>query len=531
MPHAANAPSPDSSNALLHAALHRAAAEHPDVIAYIDGDRNFSFADVEAASRRLAGRLLQRGLLRGDRIAVLSCNQIEWLQLFFAATRIGVAVVGLSPRYRDAEIEFMLADSRSKAMFTSSQVDGFEFLPLLDRISPALSDLRHVVAIDSDTFASMAGVELDEASSDAVDAATTCVRPDDLAMVIYTSGTTGRPKGCALTHSGLLASAGAQFRHTRTRPGDLMQLANPFNHVGGITCGILAQMLAGGSCELVPVFKPKIVLDMIRRHPPAILIGVPTMLTLLLMHPESPTVDLTSVRLIITGGSNVDATLLAHLQRRMPEATIMNLYGLSEASGALVMTPWHCSDDDLMQSIGTTLDGAAVRVVGPDGRELPAGEIGELQFRGLGVVRGYIGAASVENALVDGWLRTGDVGLVDERGFIKLRGRIKDMFIQGGFNVYPAEVEALIATHPSVVMVAGIGVPDPVRGEIGRYFVVTKEGSGLTAADVLAHCAGRIADYKLPRQVVLRTELPLTPAGKIHKAQLRAEMSASPRAL
>ena len=523
MPHTANAPSPEPSNVLLHAALRRAAAEHPDVTAYIDGDRNFSFADVEAASRRLAGGLLQRGLVRGDRIAVLSCNQIEWVQLFFAATRIGVAVVGLSPRYRDAEIEFMLADSRSKAMFTSSQVDGFEFLPLLDRIAPSLSDLRHVVAIDSDTFTSMAATELDEATSDAVDAATACVHPGDLAMVIYTSGTTGRPKGCALTHAGLLAAAGAQVRHTRTRPGDLVQLANPFNHVGGITCGILAQLLAGAGCELVPVFKPKVVLDMIRRHPPGILIGVPTMLTLLLMHPESPSVDLTSVRLIITGGSNADATLLAQLKRRMPEATIMNLYGLSEASGALVMTPWHCSDDDLMQSIGTVLDGAAVRVVGPDGCELAAGEIGELQFRGLGVVRDYIGAASAERPFVDGWLRTGDVGLIDERGFIKLRGRMKDMFIQGGFNVYPAEVEALIATHPSVVMVAGIGVPDAVLGEIGRYFVVTREGSGLTAADVLAHCADRIADYKVPREVVLRAELPLTPAGKIHKARLRAE--------
>ncbi|MDP9900907.1 class I adenylate-forming enzyme family protein [Variovorax ginsengisoli] len=505
---------------LLHAALRDAAAAHPAVVAYIDGERHFSFAAMDAASERLATALLALGLARGDRIAVLAPNQIEWLQLFFAAARIGVSVVALSPRYRDAEIEFMLADSQVKAVFTARQVDGFDFLPMLERIAGNVPELHHRVAIDSDAFGAMVDTHVDP---DALARATAAMTPDDLAMVIYTSGTTGRPKGCALTHASLLAAASGQARHTRIRPGDLVQLANPFNHVGGITCGILAQLLAGGSCELVPVFKAKTVLDMIRRHPPALLVGVPTMLTLLLMHPESPEVDLGSVRLVITGGSNVDATLLAQLQRRMPQATIMNLYGLSESSGALVMTPWQCSDDDLMQSIGTTLDGAAVRVTGPDGHVLAPGEIGELQFKGLGLTGDYIGAAAGQRAFEGGWLHTGDLGAVDARGFITLKGRMKDMYIQGGFNVYPAEVEALIATHPAVVMVAGVGVPDPVLGEVGRYYVVAKEGSGLNATDVLAHCAGRIADYKLPREVVLRTELPLTPAGKIHKAQLRAE--------
>ncbi|MGJ7544724.1 class I adenylate-forming enzyme family protein [Variovorax sp. LT1R16] len=510
----------DSPPSLLHAALHAAAMLHPDVVAYIDGDRRFSFADMAAASQRLAGALLRRGLVRGDRIALLSHNQIEWLQLFFAAARIGVAVVALSPRYREAEIAFMLADSQSKAVFATREIDGFDFQAMLERLAPTLPALREVVTLDGEVFAAMAASPIYEA---ALGRATPAVQATDLTMVIYTSGTTGRPKGCALTHASLLASAHGQSRHTRTRPGDLVQLANPFNHVGGITCGILSQLLAGGSCELVPVFKAKTVLDMIRRHPPAILIGVPTMMTLLLMHPESAAVDLGSVRLVITGGSNVDATLLGHLQQRMPAAQIMNLYGLSEASGALVMTPWQCNDEALMHSIGAPLDGAQLRVMGPDGAELPAGEIGELQFRGLGVVQDYIGAAAGQGAFDGGWLRTGDLGCVDAHGLITLKGRMKDMYIQGGFNVYPAEVEALIATHPAVVMVAGIGVPDPVLGEIGRYFVVAREGSGLTEAEVLAHCVGRIADYKMPRQVVLRSELPLTPAGKILKAQLRSE--------
>ena len=508
------------SSITLPAALCHAALSHPQVVAYIDGERTFSFAKTEATSRRLASALLASGLQRGDRIAVLSHNQIEWLQLFFAATRIGVAVVALSARYRDSEIEYMLADSQSKAVFTIGDADDFDCLAMFARMRDRLPSLQRVVAIDSQEFVSMIDTGVDAAR---LEAAAAEVQPDDLAMVIYTSGTTGRPKGCALSHDSLLASAAAQATHTRTQAGDLVQLANPFNHVGGITCGILAQLLVGGTCELVASFKAKTVLEMIRRHPPQLLVGVPTMMTLLLMHPDSAATDLRSVRIVITGGSNVDGTLLTQLQRRMPGATIMNLYGLSEASGAIVMTPWECPDDDLMQSIGKPLEGAELRVVDATGDELPAGEIGELHFRGLGVVRDYIGAAAGSNAFEGGWLRTGDLGLVDARGFITLKGRMKDMYIQGGFNVYPAEVEALIATHPAVVMVAGIGVADKVLGEVGRYYVVAREGSGLSAADVLAHCAGKIADYKMPRQVVLRDALPLTPAGKIQKAALRSE--------
>ena len=505
----------DATSTTLTGALRHAAQAHPQPAAYRDGERRLRFGELLASSAQLAGGLRALGLVRGERIAVLAYNQIEWLQLFFAAAQIGVAVVALSPRYRDAEIAYMLEDSQARAVFTVPRIDDFDALAMCQRIAGRQPRAVSVVAIGSEHFTAL--LQAAPLDGDAADA-------DDLAMVIYTSGTTGRPKGCALTHASLLASARAQSRHTRIEPGELVQLANPLNHVGGITCGILAQLLAGGRCELVREFKAKTVLDMARRHPPALLVGVPTMLTLLLMHPESESVDLGSVRLVVTGGSNVDATLLSRLQQRMPGAALMNLYGLSEASGALVMTPWDCGDEDLMQSIGQVLPGAQVRVVGSDGQVLPPGMVGELQFHGLGVVRDYIGAAAGGGSFADGWLRTGDLGLVDARGFIVLKGRMKDMYIQGGFNVYPAEVEALIATHPEVAMVAGIGVPDAVLGEVGRYYVVPREGSALTAEQLHAHCAGRIADYKMPRQFVLRDALPLTPAGKIQKAQLRAEL-------
>jgi acyl-CoA synthetase (AMP-forming)/AMP-acid ligase II len=506
----------------LFEALDRAAQRHPGVEAYIDGERSFTFAQAAQASEHLATALWDMGLRRGGRIALLSPNRIEWLQLFFAAARIGVAVVALSPRYRDSELAFMLADSACQAVFTVGQVDDFDCAAMFERLAPRLPALQQVVTLDGARFAAMAAAPV---RRDLLGAASAAVRADDLAMVIYTSGTTGQPKGCALTHASMLASAWGQARHTGVRPGELLQLGNPLNHVGGITCGVLSQLLAGGSCELVGTFKAQTVLDMVRRRPPALLVGVPTMLTLLLMHPSSASVDLGSVRLIVTGGSNADATLLAQLKARMPGATVMNLYGLSESSGALVMSPADCADDDLMQAIGQPLQGVEVQVRAPGGALLAPGEIGELCFRGLGVVPGYIGAAAGAGAFGEGWLHTGDLGLVDARGFITLKGRMKDMYIQGGFNVYPAEVEALIASHPDVLMVAGIGVPDAVLGEVGRYFVVPRDGRAPTAEALLAHCAGRIADYKMPRHIVLREQLPLTPAGKIHKARLRDEPS------
>jgi fatty-acyl-CoA synthase len=206
----------------------------------------------------------------------------------------------------------------------------------------------------------------------------------------------------------------------------------------------------------------------------------------------------------------------------MPHAAVMNLYGLSESSGALVMTPWDADRAAVLSSIGRPLPGVAMRVVGSSGDDVPAGEVGELWFRGLGVVKGYLGREATEESFgPDGWLRTGDMGCIDERGYIHLRGRKKDMFIQGGFNVYPVEVENFIASHPAVLFVAGIGVPDPVMGEVGRYFVVLRPGAALTAEDLRAYCAQHLADYKVPRQVVFRDQLPLTPTGKVLKAALR----------
>jgi len=518
-----------STTSTIGDALGAAARQYAAATAYIDGAAAHSFARFDEDTDRLASGLLAAGLSCGDRIGLLAVNQIEWLQVFFAAAKIGVGVVGMSVRYRDSEFELMLRDSEVKALFTLPSFDGFDFLALAHRLRPSVPSLTHVF-----TLAAVGGAPADltalaatPVNASALAAARARVHPDDLAMVIYTSGTTGRPKGAALTHRTMLAAAAAEAAHIEAGPKDLVQLAMPFNHVGGITCGVLTMLLAGGCCELVAAFKADVVLGMMAKNPPTIIIGVPTMLTLLLMGQEKTPANLDAVRLVITGGSNADGTLLSQLQRAIPRATVMNLYGLSEASGALVMTPWDSTRDELMASIGRPLEGAEMRVVDVARRDVPAGEVGELCFRGLGVVSGYVGLSQSDSFDAEHWLHTGDLAMIDPRGLIVLKGRQRDMFIQGGFNVYPAEVESVIAQHPKVLMVAGIGVPDPVLGEIGRYFVIPRPGGELTEGEIRELCKRQLADYKVPRQIVFRDQLPMTPAGKVHKAALRsAELSA-----
>lgn len=508
----------------LGESLREAAKHWPAAPAFVDGARTWSFSQMDESVDHVACGLLALGLQRGDRIGVLGLNQIGWLQLFFAATRIGVSVVALSVRYRDHELLGTLGDSGAKALFTVRSADGVDFVEMVRGMRDRLDQLVHVGTFDAVSAGALTLAALERTPIDAgrLAQASAAVAADDAAMVIFTSGTTGRPKGALLTHGSMLAAARAEAEHLKVVPDDHVKVAMPLNHVGGITCCILTMLLGGASSELVPAFKAETVLQMMAARPPTVIVGVPTMLTLLLLHREKVSVDLSGVRLVITGGSNADGELLSRLMAAMPRAAMMNLYGLSESSGALVMTPWNAERAAVLSSIGRPLQGAQMRVTDSSGGDAPVGEVGELWFRGLGVVKGYLDQEAMQGSFgPDGWLCTGDMGCVDEGGYIHLRGRKKDMFIQGGFNVYPAEVENFIASHPAVLMVAGIGVPDPVMGEIGRYHVVLRSGAALSAEELCTYCAQHLADYKVPRQVVFLDQLPLTPTGKVHKAALR----------
>lgn len=285
----------------------------------------------------------------------------------------------------------------------------------------------------------------------------------------------------------------------------------------------MSALVSGGSVALLPAFSPDAALRAIERHRVTFCGAVPTMYVLMLGHESFAERDLSSVRLCVAGGSNVEPALAESIRRGFPGAPIYNLYGLSESSGACVLSR---PDDDLetvSRTLGVVIGDFEARVTGPDGEVLPPGETGELQIRGDCVADGYWNMPDETAAvfLPDGWLATGDMVEMEPDGHLVLRGRKKEMYIQGGFNVYPMEIENVLTTHPKVAMAAGIGVPDEVLGEVGRFYVVPRPGvEPPTPEELTAFCRERLADYKVPRQFVVTAEVPLTPVGKIHKALL-----------
>jgi len=517
--------------------LRAVAAELPDrAFLHCASDRateeTVTFAQLERRGRRVAAGLLARGIGPGDRIAVAAANQAEWLELFFGAARLGVVVVTLNVRYRATELEYMLNQARVRLVVTAAKAGEVDFEAFYPGFRSRVPTVQHVLFLGGtgagEPYAALPVDPVDEAD---LERRAARVRPADPAVILYTSGTTGQPKGAVLTHASLLGAGAAQARRLGTGPHDVYFSAMPLNHVGGLTCSVTSALLGRSELVLASAFSPATALDAIEQHRATFFGGVPTMFALVLGHRSFPDRDTSSVRLTIVGGANADPTLCAAIAKGFPNARLFNLYGLSEVSGACVMS---ARDDDLdtaARTLGTPLHGVEARVVDRDGAEVTPGGEGELLVRGPGTAAGYWGLpeATAEVFLPDGWVATGDIVAADPDGHLSIRGRRKEMFLHGGYNVYPVEVENVLTAHPGVAMAAGIGVPHPVLGEVGRYYVQLRPGHQASAEELTAFCAQRLADYKVPRQVEFVDELPVTPSGKVAKALLRERYTASGR--
>jgi acyl-CoA synthetase (AMP-forming)/AMP-acid ligase II len=514
-------PLPDT----MSGALEAAAARWPDKPFLRDGSSVVTFAELRDTSDLVACGLMQRGIQPGDRIAIASPNRVEWAYLFFAAAKIGLPVVALSTRYREHELDHMLNQAKVRLLVSPTEADGFDLVSFYESFRPRVPSLEHVVFLDGAGFADtvsfedLAASEVDRA---ALDAAADEVKANDPALIAFTSGTTGVPKGATLTHRNLLTTVGSMVELLGLDDRDTFVGSLPVSHVGGIICGPLGALLSGAELVLMSAFTPEGALRIIDGNNATVFFGAPTMYTMML--DRSKGYDITSLRHAIIGTSNAPPAVCERIAAAFPAAQLSNIYGLTEASGFAVATR---RDDDLAtiaRTIGVPMDHVEARVVDSAGQPVKPGEAGELQLRGVGICDGYWQAPEETSAafLPGGWLATGDAVSPEPDGHLALRGRIKEMFIRGGFNVYPVEIENVLTTHPGVTVVAGIGVPDPVLGEIGRYYVVPSPGADLLAAEELkAFCRDRVADYKVPDQLVLVDELPLTAIGKIDKRALK----------
>ncbi|RPA59401.1 long-chain fatty acid--CoA ligase [Gordonia oryzae] len=512
---------PISTAPTIPALMDDAVARTPDAPFLVTPEGTWSFAQVRDTADQLARALRTIGVGPGDRVALAAPNCAEWIITLIGATRVRATVLALNVLYREAELDYMLNESGATVLICAAEHHSFDFVSFLDDFRKRLPGVNHYVFLHGAGFStSRTWQHLIDAAPD-LDTAWEPVGIRTPAVLLYTSGTTGAPKGAMLTHASLLASARAQAAHLRQRPDDAVIAHMPFNHVGGLTCTVLAAMTVGARLILVPGFHPQQSLAAIVAHGATMCVGVPTMFALMMAEPTFADADLSRVRTCVIGGSNVDPDLGRRVIDAFPGARLANLYGLSETSGGCIISAEGDDLDTLVETLGVPIGDFRARVVDADDNEVDAGIDGELQIAGDCVAAGYWQRpdATTDTFGTDGWLRTGDMATTRPDGHIVLRGRRKEMYVRGGYNVYPTEVEHVLTSHPHVELAAVIGVPDETYGEVGVAFVVIDDA--VDVAELRALCAEQLARYKQPEKILVVDSLPLTPSGKIKKADIK----------
>lgn len=505
------------------AQLVRAAAErYGDREAVVEGRTRLTYAGLAARVERAAAACMASGVEPGDRVAVWAPNTLDWIVSALGAVTAGAVLVPLNTRFKGAEAAYVLDRCRAKLLFVTGTFLGTSYVASLRRAATGLPHLEKVVVLADtapedyvtwkDFLAAGEGV-----SPAAVRARADAVSPSAPSDIIYTSGTTGRPKGAVVSHAQTLRCYAIWSELAGLREGDRYLIVNPFFHTFGYKAGVLACLMRGATMIPQPVFNVDTVLANIAAERVSVLPGPPTLHQSLLDHPARATHDLSALRLVVTGAAVVPLQLVNRLRTELHIATVLTAYGLSEASGIVTMCRRGDPPETVAATSGRAIPGTEIRV-----RATP-GEPGEILVRGFHVMRGYFEDPATTAATItpDGWLRTGDVGVLDEAGNLRITDRIKDMFIVGGFNAYPAEIEQLLGLHPDVADVAVIGVPDPRLGEVGKAYAVRRPGATVTADDLIAWSRREMANYKVPRTVEFVAELPRNASGKVVKGELR----------
>ena len=505
----------------LPALVRAGAVHHADREAVVDGATRITYAELAERVEAFARALLAHGTEPGDRVALWAPNSWRWIVAALGTVCAGAVLVPLNTRYKGPEAGYILGRSAARLLVVD---DGFLGNRYVDSLAGEnLPELEHVVvlATDWDRFlATGARVSLAEARTRAA-----AVTPDDLSDLIFTSGTTGRPKGAMLSHRQSTALYVSWSERAGLVPGDRYLLVNPCFNTFGYKAGVIACLLRGATIVPQPVFDVRASLELVQRERISVLPGPPTLYTSILDHPDRDRFDLSSLRVAVTGATTVPVVMIERLRRELRLHTVLTAYGLTESGGTVTMC--HPDDDPhtVATTCGTAVPGVEIRVEAANGAEVPAGEPGEVLVRGYNVMSGYFADAEATAAVIDadGWLHTGDIGVLDARGYLRITDRLKDMFIVGGFNAYPAEIEQVLARHEGVVEAAVVGVPDGRLGEVARAYVVGRAGAVPTEEELLRYCRERLANYKLPRSFVFVDALPRNASGKVLKTSLRGD--------
>jgi HIP---CoA ligase len=511
----------------IPAVVHWAAREFVDIEALVDEKDRYPYASLETAVEKVARALISSGVEAGDRVSIWAPNSAIWLLTSLGIYAAGAVLVPVNTRFRGPEAGHVLRTSGARMLFTVTNFLGVDYVNMLDGVE-GLQSIEEIVILDGplrdgltswDTFMSRA----EQAAPSAVAEREARLTPDTTCDIIFTSGTTGSPKGAMLTHGASVRTYIGWRDRVGLRRADRYLVVYPFFHTGGLKSGALACLLTGATVVPHAVFDVPSVMRRVVEERISVLPGPPTVFLSIMNDPELPNFDMSSLRLSITGAATTPVEVVRRMRDDLHIEGIVTGYGLTETHGTVSMC--HHTDplNVVAASVGPPLDGIEVRVLDGEDRDLPAEEPGEIVVRGFNVMKGYFNdpEATAAAFLDKGWLRTGDIGIVDENGYIHITDRKKDMYIAGGFNAYPAEIEGIMLRHPAVAQVAVIGIPDERLGEVGMAFVIPRPDHDVDETELITWCRDKMANYKVPRRVKVVEELPLNPSGKVMKFRLR----------
>lgn len=523
----------------IPAAVWASIAKWPDVEAVVEPDRRVTYRELGELVSACARSMIAADVKPGDRVAIQAPNGLGWMVAALGAHCAGAAIVPVNTRFKGEEAAYIVSASKAVLLVTTIGFLDTDPVGLLRHAGIALPRLGRVVLLEGSLPAKdpldgavveswRAFADRGEAISD--DVATTLreqVRATDTSDVLFTSGTTGRPKGVVMTHGQTVRQFREWCAFAGLRPGDRYLVVNPFFHMFGYKAGWLASLLQGATVFPVPVFDVPTVLSLVESEGITVFPGAPTLYRSILDHPKRGDFDLRTLRVAVTGAADIPVALIEQMRAELPFRSILTGYGLTEAGTCTGSRP---GDDarTIATTAGRAMDGLEVIVSDADGHEAERGATGELLVRGYSVMQGYLDDPEATAAAIDerGFLHTGDLATMDARGYVRIVGRLKDMLIVGGFNVYPAEVENALLAHEAIAQVAIIGVPDARMGEVPMAYVVAAPGRAIDPDAIIGWARERLANYKVPRSVVALDALPTNATGKVLKDELRARARA-----
>jgi len=503
------------------------AIEKPNLEAIVCNGGRISWKEYDGQTDRAAQGLLNLGVKRGDRIGIYMPNWPEFLFVYLGAAKIGATAVPVNWSFTPQEIKFVINNAGVSVLAMSAGFLGVNMAKNFEAVRNELPTLQHVIMLEKEkTLPGMISyAEFLAEPTPALAEARAAVQVEDPVIFIYTSGTTGIPKAAMLTHKNLLSYVSWMINICYIVGENTVLMNIPINHVGGAVMGVIACLAAGNKLAMMDVFDPVKTLQFIQDEKISVIGQVPAMYALELLNPDVDKYDLSSVKIAIVSSAPCPSELISAIQKHMG-VTPQNAYGLTEVSGAVTCTLLEHGEEKLKHTVGIPQAGIELAIMDDEGNILPQGEAGEIAIKGDAVMKGYWLRPDEDAKVFDkkGYFHTGDMGKLDAEGCLTIVGRKKEMYIRGGENIYPPEIEEAISRHPDVCMVAVIGCPDPVMGEIGRAYIVPNPGTNPTAEGIKTFLKDKLVKYKIPKDIIFRSQLPLTSVGKIKKLDLYQEM-------